>query len=388
MGTLFHMASLQAASYDCGKAAGYAETAICDDVELSELDDNLSASYQATYADSTTKRRRQLKLDQRKWLGQRNACLDRACLKSAYETRLSELTIDSECPLARCTRFAESGPSRQLWISAQKGDLGDARTALRNAADPNVCGSSYERPLHLAVNRRDLALVRELLRVKANPNYMNCPGNTPLILAAYNNDVEISTLLLSAGADPELGGDISPLRMAAFHGHIETLKTLLAHGANPNAVRSDTTPLVAAATNGHVEAVQLLLEAGADPKFQDSAGGTALFDAVGGFRVVPPTAEEQDRTLRIVRLLVQYGADVNATTAGQSPLQRARALNEAAIVDFLTEVGAKVVLPQSSPSERRLTSRSKGAATAALPLLRPPERGRCRAKISSAYLAG
>jgi ankyrin repeat protein len=184
-------------------------------------------------------------------------------------------------------------------------------------------------------------VVRELLGAKANPNVKNCPGNTPLVLSAHGNDVNIALLLFSAGADKELGGGSSPLQMAAFHGHVDMLRTLLSHRANPNAVHGDTAALLMAARNWHVEAVKILLEAGANPNFQTSYGGTALFDAVGAFRIAPLKPEEEERALKVVKLLVQYGADVNAKTAGQSPLQRARAIKEPMVVDFLTSVGAK-----------------------------------------------
>lgn len=338
--TALYPAALHAASFDCAKAALYSEKAVCDDADLSELDDELSASYQATYADSTTASSKQLKLDQQQWLKRRNACHDRVCIKAAYEARLREMNIDSECPLARCTGFAETEADQQLLESAEKGDTTGAKAALTRGADLNICGSSYERALHLAVKKQNLTLIRELLLAKANPNFMSCGGQPPLVFAAYSNNIEISMQLLSAGADIELGGRTSPLHMAAYYGHVDMLKNLLTHGANPNVVRANSTPLLLAAGNGNFESVQLLLDAGANPNFRTSFGGTALFDAVGAFRVAPPKPGEQERALKVVKLLVQHGANVNAKTGGQSALQRARALSESAIVEFLTVAGA------------------------------------------------
>ena len=332
---------LRAASFDCANAGQHVEQLVCEDAELSELDDHLSAVYRASWSDSTAAGQKQLKLDQQRWLKRRNACGDRECLKEAYEIRLAVLGNDwGECPLSRCTRFVDSGADKQLWASAEKGDLAGAKAALLKGAAPNVCGSSYDRPLHLAVFKKNLELVRILLGAKANPNVMNCPGYTPLSHAVYANDIDTALALISAGADPDLGGDTSPLGMAAFHGQVELVKLLLAHGASPNAVRGGTTPLILAVNKLHVEAVQLLLEAGANPNFQEGISGNVLFDAVGGFRVAPPKPEELERALKVVKLLVQHGIDVNAKTAGQSALDRARWLKETAIVEFLIESGA------------------------------------------------
>lgn len=341
-GAIAGITSLQAASFDCGKAVGYAEAAVCEFSDLSELDDKLSTVYQAARADATAMARSQIERDQRNWLQQRNSCLDRVCLQSAYEHRIRELTIDSPCcPEARCTHLVDSGPSLQLIESIEQGNVGAARASLARAADPNACSENCDRPLHLAVFRQDEALVRELLRAKANPNTMNCPANTPLNYSAQINSVEISKLLLEAGAEPDLGGQISPLTIAASHGHIEMVKILLDHGASPNSVHYGTTALTAASENRHVEVVRLLLDHGADANIQDNLGGTALFRAIGGFRIVPPWPEEQDKILKIVQLLVQHGARVDILVAGQSPLQRAEALKEDAIAQYLIEVDAK-----------------------------------------------
>jgi ankyrin repeat protein/uncharacterized protein YecT (DUF1311 family) len=340
-----------AASFDCTKAPSEIEKLVCSNADISKLDDELSKVYKYVYARAVDREdQKQLKLDQLSWLKKRDACVTRTCIRNVYNERLSELIPrlmllggGSECSLlAGCTKFANSGANKALWKSSGKGDVGSAKAALLAGADPNVCGPSYERPLHVAVSRRDLPIVRELLRAKANPDVQNCRGDTPLVLAAYNNDVNVAVELLSAGADTEGGIPTNPLQIAAFYGYVEMLRALLSHHADPNSVNGDTSALMAAASYLHVEAVQILLESGADPNLKTgSYEGTALFDAVGGFRVTPLKQEEEERALKIVKLLVQYGANVNAKTAGHSPLERARAIKESTIVDFLISVGAK-----------------------------------------------
>ena len=299
---------------------------ICSNADISKLDDELSRLYKYVYAYSVDREeQKQLKLKQLSWLKRRNVCLTRTCIRNAYNARLSELierlnvlnAVSGWLLITGCTNFADSGADKALWESSERGDVGGAKAALLAGADPNVCGPSYERPLHIAVSRRDLPMVRELLRAKANPDVQNCRGITPLVLAAYSNDVNVAVELLSAGADIERGIRANPLQMAAFYGHVEMLRVLLSHQADREfSERRTLSALMVAARHLHVEAVQILLESGADPNLQTGR-------------------------LKIVKLLVQYGANVNAKTAGHSPLERARAIKESTIVDFLISVGAK-----------------------------------------------
>ncbi|MDR0481266.1 MAG: hypothetical protein LBG66_05205, partial [Gallionellaceae bacterium] len=76
------------ASFDCGMARNPVEHAICDDPELSALDDSLADTYRAALkgqdADGEP-----LKSEQRRWLKSRPANPD--ALKRAYRVRMAEL---------------------------------------------------------------------------------------------------------------------------------------------------------------------------------------------------------------------------------------------------------------------------------------------------------
>jgi uncharacterized protein YecT (DUF1311 family) len=81
--------SAQAASFDCGQAQMKVEHLICDNAELSKLDDDLSVAYKAALkykeqADS-------IKLDQKQWIKKRNRCADISCLRKHYLRRTAEL---------------------------------------------------------------------------------------------------------------------------------------------------------------------------------------------------------------------------------------------------------------------------------------------------------
>lgn len=86
---------VQAASFDCRQAATLVETTVCQDAELSALDDALAEQYQALLdAGIGDGARQALKTSQRAWLKRRNSCQDRRCLVTAYRSRLDRLCED------------------------------------------------------------------------------------------------------------------------------------------------------------------------------------------------------------------------------------------------------------------------------------------------------
>jgi hypothetical protein len=75
-------------SFDCSKAASFAETSICSSPVLSELDRALHDRYVAARRGSDPKR---LQEDQQLWLRQRARCKDEACLTDMYRIRIAQL---------------------------------------------------------------------------------------------------------------------------------------------------------------------------------------------------------------------------------------------------------------------------------------------------------
>lgn len=84
------------ASFDCSKATSKAEVLVCQNPELSALDDKLSELYSSVKKQSSNSR--QLVLDQRAWMARRNACQTVECISSAYEARLLELAGSTTTP--------------------------------------------------------------------------------------------------------------------------------------------------------------------------------------------------------------------------------------------------------------------------------------------------
>lgn len=89
IGGLSMMQPAQAVSFDCTKAATKVEKLICGDEELSKLDEELNAAYKTALHDG--KQVNSIKQAQKQWIKERNGCSDTACVKRAYEMRLSTL---------------------------------------------------------------------------------------------------------------------------------------------------------------------------------------------------------------------------------------------------------------------------------------------------------
>lgn len=81
--------SLQAASFDCVKAAKNIEKMICANGSLSSLDDQLSIAYKKAFETASDKR--SLRQEQLSWLKKRNTCEDVACLSQSYQSRIALL---------------------------------------------------------------------------------------------------------------------------------------------------------------------------------------------------------------------------------------------------------------------------------------------------------
>ena len=129
--------------------------------------------------------------------------------------------------------------------------------------------------------------------------------------AAAQGDLE--HLKSALEADPEAvvrrqgPGQLTPLMMASFSGHVLSVSCLLNAGADPNAANDGgETALMFAASARWPDVVRVLVAAGADVDRGDSLGLTALHKAVLGGR--PQEATSAADTLRA---LLDAGADAS-----------------------------------------------------------------------------
>ena len=167
-------------------------------------------------------------------------------------------------------------------------------------------------PLHLASLFGWVEMVRILLHRGVTANSMVNLGRTPLHHVAGSkycsrpNDVRIAQLLLE-------------------------------HGAGVNAQDNDnTTPLHMASLCGRVDVVEVLLDHGATSSLPGNLGRTPLH-LVAGSRYYPI-----QNCVRIAKLLMEHGADINAQDRDSiTPLHAASYLGKVEMVQLLLECGAK-----------------------------------------------
>ena len=83
---LFMALSIDAASFDCGKAASKVEKMICDNDELSHLDEEMSVVYKTALKD--VRNADIIKQAQKKWIKERNEYAEAIHVKQAYQKQL------------------------------------------------------------------------------------------------------------------------------------------------------------------------------------------------------------------------------------------------------------------------------------------------------------
>jgi uncharacterized protein YecT (DUF1311 family) len=99
LGIVFFSAfsAAQAASFECAKAQSNAEHFICNDSTISKLDDDLGSAYLSATNRANSEEKKRLLTEQKHWIKHtRDICVDEACFKNAYSSRLSALASAGE----------------------------------------------------------------------------------------------------------------------------------------------------------------------------------------------------------------------------------------------------------------------------------------------------
>jgi len=224
------------------------------------------------------------------------------------------------------------------------------RQLIRAGASPEIAAANGETPLGLALARPelrrwfnwqrwklparpprgedlpaaaalgDLDAVTKLLDLDLPLHSVDAQGADALLRAAGSGHAALIGLLLDRGADPARAAPsgATPLSAAVTARREDAVATLLERGvAVDSRLPTGGTPLMIAAALGFPEIVTRLLARGAQVNARDERGTSSLHAAAQfAFR-----SSETDGARRVLQLLLEHGADVNAVNvSGQTPL--------------------------------------------------------------------
>jgi uncharacterized protein len=232
--------------------------------------------------------------------------------------------------------------------------------------------------LMFAARAGALASATLLVEAGANVNDHDAWGVSATTLAAFSGYGDVARFLLDKGADPNNDTPgFTALHCAIMRRDEQTVAALLAHGADANIpVKAwtptrrasddyhfmpalvDATPYWLAARFTQPDVMRILAKHGADPQVvhvsnyvqgegyqRRTERTTAIMAALGmggGTAWMPIDRSARDALiLESVKVAVELGADVNATTMdGRTALDSARAQKYAAVAAFLESRGA------------------------------------------------
>jgi ankyrin repeat protein len=230
------------------------------------------------------------------------------------------------------------GGMTPLLYAARQGCLGCVRYLEAGHADLNMADPEGITPMLIAAENFNFDIAAYLIKHGADVNRWDWWGRTPLYAA-----VDLNTLPYGGRADHISMDDTTSVQL---------IELLLQAGANPNAqlrkfppyrslgadrggdslLTIGTTPLLRAARAGDAAAIRLLLAHHALPDLGNNSDVTPLMAAAGVGTTGVDTRgkyKTQAEASAAIKLLVQGGADVNATD-----VRGLTALHGAALLGF------------------------------------------------------
>ena len=187
-----------------------------------------------------------------------------------------------------------------------------------------------------AVKSGDINLFKTMIQSGINPNQVDEKGKTFLHYAAKLGYIDIFRYLvyqLHCKVDQLDKNDKTPLMNAAKKGQLEVLKYLHQHGANIMAHSNfNWYPIHTAAKWGNTNILEYMINNRVPVDLKEGQDDRTPFFC----------ACERGQ-LDAARILLQYGADINAQSKkGMTPLHQAAYKNEIGIIQFLIENDAEL----------------------------------------------
>ena len=279
-------------------------------------------------------------------------------LRAGADLKLAESTLpDGQTLLMRAAR---SGNVDVIKALVARGD--DVNAAERRDGTSAVVW---------AATADHAPAVQALLKAGANPDAKSLVTAFPHTPPAVTGDrLEPDVSYVGQTVLPK--GGWTPLMYAAREGALASARVLAESGANLDAIDPDgTSALVFAVINGHYDVAALLIEEGANLDLGDRTGMTPLYAAVdmhtlgSTFGRPDPPITVIDGSVDVVKLLLEYGANPNATLKtrilkrvynagdarlgeGATALMRAARSGDVGIMRLLLQHGANPALQQKN----------------------------------------
>lgn len=134
LGALMISSLCCAASINCANSSTNVDRIICNDRQLSNLDDQLGQSYRKAL--QSAENFSALRDEQVQWLKNvRNKCSDEFCLKHVYLSRIRNLSFDCQTPRSEFAKLACSAPDKRA--------LGDMLQEVLNEWKPYLTQLAY-----------------------------------------------------------------------------------------------------------------------------------------------------------------------------------------------------------------------------------------------------
>jgi ankyrin repeat protein len=262
---------------------------------------------------------------------------------------VDEVKLLLECGVDVNAAETHKGQNALMWAAAE-GHSDVIDLLISHGANVKTASASGATPLVFAIGRNDAKSVERLLRPDADLNSL-------MTVAASAKAPDVVALLLDRGADPNTAGEngYTPLHVAAQTGSLAMAEKLIAKGANVNArtnkakpaapggptgpsrpLGGEQTPLLLAAKFGKVDVMRALIKAGADTTLKTDDGVTLLLAAAGSSHVEAARyAYEFDKNVTAVDDTKSTAMHLSMSGAQQGATQT----EMTEMVQFLADIG-------------------------------------------------
>ena len=229
-----------------------------------------------------------------------------------------------------------------LFTSSKHGNFKSLFMCILRGDDVNVVVKDYHEktPLYAATVKHHNACVKLLLKSGADFRKRICFNESLLHTAIINKNLECVKLLLDLGIDVNCSSrgklyESIPINLAILAKDVEIFKLLLENGAFLNLkTKLDVTTLHFAVESNQNYFVEEILKRKVDVDVESSI-----------LCSMPISTAIINKNLECVKLLLEYGADVNfKNNSGKTPIWYASAYGSVDIFKLLVERGADLEL--------------------------------------------